>query len=141
MTIPEGFKPMLAVEHSKVKTQNFPYYLSEKLDGIRCIVFDGAAYSRSLKLIPNLSIQAYVNYWAHILEGFDGELALAEIVWEKAERAMQGKPVQEPVLLKNTYLYPGPSRELTQASRTTSNGSLRYTVRSSAGVVFKLRRK
>jgi len=45
----------------------------------------------------------------------DGELALAEIVWEKAERAMQGKPVQEPVLLKNTYLYPGPSRELTQA--------------------------
>lgn len=28
----------------------------------------------------------------------DGELALAEIVWEKAERAMQGKPVQEPVL-------------------------------------------
>jgi hypothetical protein len=28
----------------------------------------------------------------------DGELALAEIVWQKAERAMQGKPVQEPVL-------------------------------------------
>ena len=45
----------------------------------------------------------------------DAELALAEIVWEKAERAMQGKPVQEAVLLKNTYLYPGPSRELTQA--------------------------
>jgi DNA ligase-1 len=78
MTIPEGFKPMLAVEHSKVKTQNFPYYLSEKLDGIRCIVFGGAAYSRSLKLIPNLSIQAYVNYWAHILEGFDGELIVGD---------------------------------------------------------------
>lgn len=31
----------------------------------------------------------------------DGELALAEIVWEKAERAMQGKPVQEAKLLKN----------------------------------------
>ncbi len=45
----------------------------------------------------------------------DAELALAEIVWNKAERAMQGKPVQEAVLLKNTYLYPGLSQELTQA--------------------------
>lgn len=32
----------------------------------------------------------------------DGELTLAEIVWEKAERAMQGKPVQEAKLLKST---------------------------------------
>ncbi len=32
----------------------------------------------------------------------DGELSLAEIVWEKAERAMQGKPVQEAKLLKST---------------------------------------
>jgi hypothetical protein len=32
----------------------------------------------------------------------DGELALAEIVWEKAERSMQGKPVQEAKLLKST---------------------------------------
>lgn len=33
----------------------------------------------------------------------DGELALAEIVWQKAERAMQGKPTQEPVLLKSQH--------------------------------------
>lgn len=31
----------------------------------------------------------------------DAELTIAEIVWQKAERAMQGKPVQEPVLLSN----------------------------------------
>lgn len=31
----------------------------------------------------------------------DGDLALAEIVWQKAERAMQGKPVQEAALLKS----------------------------------------
>jgi hypothetical protein len=31
----------------------------------------------------------------------DGDLAIAEIVWIKAERAMQGKPVQEAKLLKN----------------------------------------
>lgn len=29
----------------------------------------------------------------------DGELALAEIVWQKAERAMQGKPIQQAALL------------------------------------------
>lgn len=34
----------------------------------------------------------------------DGELALAEIVWQKAERAMQGKPTQEAVLLKSEYV-------------------------------------
>lgn len=34
----------------------------------------------------------------------DAELALAEIVWQKAERAMQGKPVQEAVLLKSEYV-------------------------------------
>lgn len=31
----------------------------------------------------------------------ENELTLAEIVWSKAERAMQGKPVQEAALLKN----------------------------------------
>jgi len=42
--------------------------------------------------------------FAHMVDRLgleDGELALAEIVWEKAERAMQGKPLQEPVLLSN----------------------------------------
>lgn len=56
MTIPEGFKPQLAIEHTKVKTQPANMYMSEKLDGIRCIVFGGVAYSRSLKPIPNTSI-------------------------------------------------------------------------------------
>lgn len=74
MTIPEGFKPQLAIEQTKVKTQPSNMYMSEKLDGIRCIVFGGVAYSRSLKRIPNLSIQAYVQYHAEAMEGMDGEL-------------------------------------------------------------------
>ena len=77
-TIPENFRPILAIEHSKVKSQKFPYYLSEKLDGIRCIIFGGIAYSRSLKLIPNLSIQAYVQLHADVLNGFDGELIVGD---------------------------------------------------------------
>lgn len=31
----------------------------------------------------------------------DGELALAEIVWQRCEKAMQGKPLQESVLLSS----------------------------------------
>ena len=46
----------------------------------------------------------------------DGELALAEIVWEKAERAMQGKPVQEAALLKQPYVF-APEEESTQFTR------------------------
>jgi DNA ligase-1 len=78
MTIPEGFKPQLAIEQTKVKTQPDNLYMSEKLDGIRCIVFGGVAYSRSLKRIPNLSIQAYVNYFSYVLEGMDGELIVGD---------------------------------------------------------------
>ncbi len=76
--IPEGFKPQLAIEQTKVKTQPDNLYMSEKLDGIRCIVFGGVAYSRSLKRIPNLSIQAYVNYFSYVLEGMDGELIVGD---------------------------------------------------------------
>lgn len=35
----------------------------------------------------------------------DGELALAEIVWQKAERAMQCLPVQEAALLKKQLTF------------------------------------
>lgn len=72
--IPEGFKPLLAIEHSKVKTAPANMYMSEKLDGIRCVVFGGVGYSRSLKPIPNASIQAYFKRHADFFEGMDGEL-------------------------------------------------------------------
>lgn len=78
MTIPEGFKPQLAIEHTKVKTQPSSMYMSEKLDGIRCIVFGGIAYSRSLKPIPNKSIQAYVKHHWEMLDGMDGELIVGD---------------------------------------------------------------
>ena len=78
MAIPDGFKPLLAIEQSKVKTQPENLYMSEKLDGIRCIVFGGVGYSRSLKPIPNASIQAYFKLHAEVLEGVDGELIVGD---------------------------------------------------------------
>lgn len=76
--IPEGFKPSLAIEQAKVKTQPAVRYLSEKLDGIRCVIFGGVAYSRSLKKIPNLFIQAYVAHHATVLEGIDCEIIVGD---------------------------------------------------------------
>lgn len=62
-------KPMLAspVDWDKVA---WPKYISPKLDGIRCIVKDGVALSRSLKPIQNQHIQNCISH----LHGLDGEL-------------------------------------------------------------------
>lgn len=76
MTLPTNFKPMLAQEFSKVKTLPKSLLASPKLDGIRFCVFGGVAYSRSLKLIPNKVIQAYVKKYAVSLEGVDGEIII-----------------------------------------------------------------
>lgn len=78
MPIPTKFKPMLAdaVELSQIK---FPVYASPKLDGVRCIVFDGKAYSRSLKLIPNNHIQEWADKNKFILDNYDGELCIGSV--------------------------------------------------------------
>jgi hypothetical protein len=56
----------------------------------------------------------------------DGELTLAEIVWEKAERAMQGKPVQEAALLKEPYVI---------ATKQTTNELTREEAQFLSGLV------
>lgn len=66
-------KPMLAGEADLAKLK-FPVVASPKLDGIRGIVVDGVLLSRSLKLIPNVFIQA--NLAHRDLNGFDGELII-----------------------------------------------------------------
>lgn len=69
------FKPMLAC--SKVpdihKDIKYPVLASVKLDGIRCLIRDGLAVSRTLKPIPNKFVQRQL---AGLPEGFDGELVL-----------------------------------------------------------------
>ena len=74
MTIPKDFVPMLAVNMKKVKQQPMSRYVSEKLDGIRCLFFGGVAYSRTLKPLPNKKLQALAKEYAQVLEGCDGEV-------------------------------------------------------------------
>lgn len=53
----EGFKPMLASVYADTVTQPAFSFVSEKLDGVRCIFIDGVAYSRRLIPFPNIFLQ------------------------------------------------------------------------------------
>lgn len=72
------FKPMLAAPmdeecHQCIETLDYPVLASPKIDGIRCLIINGVATTRSLKApIPNLFIQSVLNNPA--LNGLDGEL-------------------------------------------------------------------
>ena len=70
-------KPMLAAKATDEQIQklfdtNAIMIGSPKLDGIRCTIQNGQAYSRSLKLIRNKHIQSELS--DAVLEGLDGEL-------------------------------------------------------------------
>jgi DNA ligase-1 len=72
MTIPAGFKPMLAEALPAGQLPVFPCYVSPKLDGVRAVVFGGVVYSRNLKPIRNAHVQKVLGH--ALLEGYDGEL-------------------------------------------------------------------
>tara|TARA_R110000796_G_scaffold62616_1_gene144368 strand:- start:364 stop:1221 length:858 start_codon:yes stop_codon:yes gene_type:complete len=66
-------KPMLACSTiPDINNIKYPKYASTKLDGIRCLIVNGVALSRSLKPIPNLFVQSELAKLN--LEGCDGEL-------------------------------------------------------------------
>jgi DNA ligase 1 len=64
------FKPMLACELEDPTKLKFPVLVSPKLDGIRCLMFAGVAYSRNMKPIRNRFIQKELKG----LDNLDGEL-------------------------------------------------------------------
>jgi len=58
--------------------------------------------------------------FAHLVDRLgleDGELTIAEIVWERCEKAMQGKPVQEAALLKEPYVFAATKRATNEFTR------------------------
>ena len=64
-------KPLLATKAEFDKIQ-YPVLATPKLDGIRCLMVDGVAMSRSMKPIPNQFVQDELMN----LHGLDGELML-----------------------------------------------------------------
>lgn len=69
------FKPMLASKITKFDQLKFPLLASVKLDGIRATVQGGQLLSRTLKPLPNKTIQ---KLFAGLPEGLDGELILGD---------------------------------------------------------------
>lgn len=68
------FRPMFAGKVEDVGQLRFQLFGSPKLDGIRCVIFGGVAYSRTMKPIPNAFVQAWASAHRGTLEACDGEL-------------------------------------------------------------------
>ena len=69
------FKPMLAGKAPDATEIKFPVMASTKLDGVRCIVINGVAMSRTLKPIPNKHVQKLLSKG---FDNLDGELILGD---------------------------------------------------------------
>lgn len=68
-------KPLLAGSYDPSKAK-FPYAVTPKIDGIRFVMVDGVALSRSFKPIRNKHIQALLA--AYLPDGIDGELTCGD---------------------------------------------------------------
>jgi DNA ligase-1 len=71
------FKPLLAHTIENTGAISYPCLASVKLDGIRCIVVDGVAMSRSMKPIRNKYVQACIGKPEY--NNLDGELVVGGI--------------------------------------------------------------
>lgn len=76
----ENFAPLLAADANKVQIK-FPLLASPKLDGIRCIMVNGKAMSRSMKPIANHYTRKQLELHAHpdALHNVDGELMVGDV--------------------------------------------------------------
>src|SRR5690349_3991664 len=79
------FRPMLAAslptgdnEDLKKLDWSRGFWCSPKLDGIRAIMTNRGLISRTLKVIPNASVQRRLEPYKELTMFFDGELVLGE---------------------------------------------------------------
>ncbi len=71
-----SFKPMLAASCDDLSALRYPLLATPKIDGIRCLIINGVAMSRSLKPIPNRFIQSVIG--KPEFHGLDGELLVGD---------------------------------------------------------------
>jgi len=78
LNLPEGFKPMKG-EAAQIEDVVLPCDASPKIDGYRCIISGGVAYTAALKPHGNLFVQKWARENAEALEGLDGELVVGAV--------------------------------------------------------------
>jgi len=79
------FKPMKPDNKDWVPANveaNLPLLGFTKVDGIRTAINDGVALSNSLKPLPNKQLQAFVQEYAHKLQGWDMEVGVGPMTDE-----------------------------------------------------------
>ena len=82
------FKPMLAASCDDLDQLVYPLLATPKIDGIRCLIIDGVAMSRSLKPIPNAFIQSIIG--KPEFNGLDGELLVGSSFQQATSGIMSG---------------------------------------------------
>ncbi|MNQ26043.1 DNA ligase [compost metagenome] len=90
-------KPLLACAVEDTSKLKYPCYASVKIDGLRCLIKDGVAYSRSMKPIPSKAVQELFGKPEY--NGMDGELIYGDmldpLVFNKTTSFCMSKEVQE----------------------------------------------
>jgi DNA ligase-1 len=89
--LPQIKKPLLAGKYDPEKAK-FPYIVTPKIDGIRFIMVNGQALSRSFKPIRNIHIQTLLS--EHLPDGIDGEITSGETIQSStsAVNSINGEP-------------------------------------------------
>lgn len=81
-----NFKPMLCASFKDINSFKPPYFVSDKIDGIRCIIIGGVAFSRKLIPFPNKYLQAKIQQ-LNLPDYLDGELVIKDELHSSAFRA------------------------------------------------------
>lgn len=89
--MPKIQKPMLAGNFDPTKAK-FPYIATPKIDGIRFLMIDGVAVSRTFKPIRNKHIQSLLSQY--LPDGVDGELTSGDTFQSSTSAVMtiEGEP-------------------------------------------------
>lgn len=89
--MPKIQKPLLAGNFDPTKAK-FPYIASPKIDGIRFLMIDGVAVSRTFKPIRNKHIQSLLSQY--LPDGVDGELTSGDTFQSSTSAVMtiEGEP-------------------------------------------------
>lgn len=83
-------KPMLAADcDGDILNLKYPVLCSPKIDGIRCLVVDGKAVTRSLKPQPNKVLRELFSDAA--LNGLDGELVVPGVTFQETTSRVMGR--------------------------------------------------
>jgi DNA ligase-1 len=72
----KNFEPMKAAQCDDIAKLRFPLIATPKIDGIRCLVVNGVAVSRTMKPIRNRFIQSLIG--KEEFNGLDGELVVGD---------------------------------------------------------------